>query len=95
MNDETEPERPTFGEWLEANNIRQNLTEGQWDDMIARDEHDLHARFLNFSVSGIIPNSPWQYRHDLWKQYGRDTGARVFEAESRFILTWPEAMRMG
>lgn len=50
MTDAREPERPTFREWLEANNIQQELTPEQWDAMMERDRIDMDMRFMTVSV---------------------------------------------
>jgi hypothetical protein len=86
-----EPERPTFREWLEANSIQQQLTPEQWDAMMERDRIDMDMRFMNFSVIGRMRF--WDFRHDLWKRYGTDTGASISSLGDGYTLTWPEALR--
>lgn len=89
----SEDERPTFREWLEANGIREQLTTEQWVALMEYEGSDLDAQFMTFSVSHVRPGGDWEFRHDLWKRYGRDTGAGVFEEPGRYKLTWPEALR--
>ena len=91
MTDQNVPDRPTFREWLEANNIRAQITEEQWDEMMERDRIDLDAYFMNISVIGRMRF--WDFRNDLWRCYGKDTGASVIPSGDGYTITWPEAMR--